>query len=323
MSSGTDAADAVATGQETNPVVPEHGVRQVVRNAVRRLYRELMPLLYGKSNYKLFLQRSFLSLDRRTAAILCSSNVLPGMIRPVPISAPFGKSMLVVAPHQDDELIGCGGAMILQRRAGRGVHVVFTQDGGDEHIADGRTRDEQIAIREAEARAVAQAMGIPEPRFLRSAILTGSDADRVVDELRAEIDRLRVDAVFVPFFLDYNYHHQLTNYILAEALSAASSKPQVFGYEVWGLTVPNVVLNIDEAMEEKRRLLALYPSQMSGKDYIHGVTGLNMFHSLHFGAGDCRYAERFFEMPAAEYIETVRAIRKRMGADGARPPGEY
>lgn len=301
---------------------PRSGVRHVVRNGVRRLYRELMPLLYGRSNYKLFLQRTFHTLDRRTSAILCSTNVLPGIIRPVPITAPFGRSMLVVAPHHDDEIIGCGGAMLLHRRAGRDVHVVFTQDGGDEHAEDGRTREEQVRIREDESRAVAREMDIPEPRFLRSVTLSGTDAERVAAELRAEIERVRADAVFVPFFLDYNYHHQLTNYVVAEALAGSGRQPRVYGYEVWGLTVPNVVLNIDDAIDEKRRLLALYASQMSGKDYVHGVTGLNMFHSLHFGAGDCRYAERFFEMPAAEYVTTVRAIRER-ASDGATTPAAF
>jgi LmbE family N-acetylglucosaminyl deacetylase len=296
---------------------------RVLRNGARRLYRELMPLLYARTNYKLFLQRSFASLDRRAAAILCSTNVLPGLIRPVPIRAPFGKSMLVVAPHQDDEIIGCGGAMLLQKRAGRDVHVVFTQDGGNEHAEDGRTREEQIAIREDEARAVAAAMGIEEPVFLRSIGLAGEDEERLITRLSEELQRTRADAVFTPFFLDYNHDHQLTNYVLAEALARAGARAQIFGYEVWGLTVPNVVLNIDDVQDEKRRLLSMYPSQMSGKDYVHGITGLNMFHSLHFGAGDCRYAERFFEMPAEEFVATVRSIRDRTTSPDQRVPGVF
>ena len=289
-----------------------------MRNALRRLYRELMPLLYGRSNYKLFLSRSLETLDSRVAAILCSTNVLPGLIRPVPIKAPFGRSMLVVAPHQDDEIIGCGGAMILQKRAGRDVHVVFTQDGGDEHAADGRSREDQVAIREDEARAVAGELSIDEPRFLRYRTLVGDEKPPLVADLRSEIERTRADVVFTPFFLDYNYQHQQTNFALAEALAETPRKVRVFGYEVWGLTVPNVVLNIDDVQDEKRRLLSLYASQMSGKDYVHGITGLNMFHSLHFGAGDCRFAERFFEMPSEDFVRVVRSI----GQTVARPePG--
>jgi len=296
---------------------------QTVRLGLRRLYRALMPLLYARTNFKPFIERSFQSLDRRTAAILCSTNVLPGMMRAVPVRAPFGRSMLVVAPHQDDEIIGCGGAMLLQKAAGREVHVVFTQDGGDEHAEDGRTREEQIAIREAESRAVAAAMGIPEPRFLRGVHLTGPEADRLAAELAEEIERVRADTVFTPFFLDYNYHHQLTNYILADALARTARKPQIYGYEVWGLTVPNVVLNIDDVAADKRRLLSLYTSQISGKDYVHAIEGRNMYHSIHFGAGECRFAERFFEIPADEFVQTMGAIRAHMSEPDAGRPAEF
>ncbi|MFC1660043.1 PIG-L deacetylase family protein [Gemmatimonadota bacterium] len=293
---------------------------RMLRDALRRLYRELIPLLYGRTNYKLFLQRSFESLDRRVAAILCSTNVLPALVKPVPIKAPFGRSMLVVAPHQDDEIIGCGGAMLLQRAAGRSVAVVFAQDGGDEHAADGRSRDEQIAIREAEATRVTEAMGNPPPRFLRYVHLTGREMEAAAGDLQREIERTRADVVFTPFFLDHNIHHQLTNFALAEALAQTDLEPRIFGYEVWGLTVPNVILRIDEVQEEKSRLLRYYESQLSGKDYVHGTMGLNMYHSLHFGAGECRFAERYFEMPAEEFIRVVRAIRQEVGGESGLFP---
>jgi len=295
----------------------------MIRNALRRLYRELMPLLYGRTNYKLFLERSLETLDTRSAAILVATNVLPAVVRPVPIRAPFGKSMLVVAPHQDDEIIGCGGAMLLQLRAGGAVAVVFTQDGGDEHAADGRTRDEQIRIRESEAEAVARELEIPLPRFLRHERLIGDEEESLVSELREEIERTRADVVFTPFLLDYNVHHQQTNFALAEALDGAAFQPRVMGYEVWGLTVPNVILNIDEVQAEKSRLLGLYTSQLTGKDYVHGITGLNMFHSLHFGAGECRFAERYFEMPAVDFVRVTRSIRARVTPRGSDVPGPF
>jgi hypothetical protein len=95
------------------------------------------------------------------------------------------------------------------------------------------------------------------------------------------------------------------------------------GYEVWGLTVPNVIVKIDEVHAEKRRLIEFYESQLSGKDYAHGIMGLNMFHSLHFGAGECAYAERFFEMPSPEYVRAVRAVRETVGEARAGVPRAF
>jgi len=282
-----------------------------------------MPLLYGKTNYKLFLQRSFENLDARHAAVVCATNVLPGMIRPVRISAPFGRSMLVVAPHQDDEVIGCGGCMVLQKEAGADLHVVFTQDGGNEHAADGRSREDQVALREREAVRVTEELGIETPRFLRASSMVGEQKEDLVAGLLDELERTRADVVFVPFFLDYNYEHQLTNYALADALERLGRPVKVMGYEVWGLTVPNVIVNIDEVHERKRRLIGYYKSQLSGKDYAHGIMGLNMFHSLHFGAGECRYAERFFEIPSTEYVQVVKSIRREVGEAAPGVPRAY
>jgi len=263
------------------------------------------------------------SLDRRMAVILCSTNVLPAFVRPTPIKPPFGRSLLVVAPHQDDEIIGCGGAMLLQKASGGAVAVVFTQDGGDEHAADGRSRPDQVALREKEANVVAMAMGIQPPRFLRHVHLAGEECKVAAESLRKEIERIKADVVFTPFFLDHNIHHQQTNYALAEALAATALQPRVMGYEVWGLTVPNVILNIDAVQADKARLLRLYRSQISGKDYVHGITGLNMYHSLQFPAGECSFAERFFELPAAEYVRVVRTIRQAALLPGSPEPGVF
>ena len=219
--------------------------------------------------------------------------------------------MLVVAPHQDDEIIGCGGAMLLQKKTGMRVSVIFTQDGGDEHQADGRSREEQKAIRNQEARLVAMEMGIEEPRFLGYGRLNGEMNGNVANDLRAEIKGAKADVIFTPFILDHNIHHRLTNYALAEAIKGDTLHPKIIGYEVWALTIPNIILNIDTVMSEKQRLLSLYKSQLTGKDYLNGITGLNMYHSMNFGAGECRFAERFFEMPAEVFIRVMSRIRKK------------
>jgi LmbE family N-acetylglucosaminyl deacetylase len=280
----------------------------LLRDFMRRLYRELVPVIYGRSKYKLFMHSTFAALDERTRSILCATNVLPTIFKPVPIKAPFGKSMLVIAPHQDDEIIGCGGAMLQQIKTKNKVHVVFTHDGGDDYIADGNSRAEQAEMRNQEARTVAKEMGIEEPKFLMYERLDREMNKRLANDIRKEIKRVAADVIFTPFILDPNIHHRLTNYALAKAIKDDETRPKIIGYEVWALTIPNIIVNIDEVMREKQRLLGIYKSQLSGKDYLNGITGLNMYHSMNFGAGECRFAERFFEMPAVEFVRVMRRI---------------
>lgn len=280
------------------------------RYYARRLYREFMPWIFARRNYKLFLQRSFETLELRHQATICAGNALSGFIRPIPLRAPFGRRVLVVAPHHDDEVIGAGGVILMQRRRGGEAHVVFTQDGGDEHAEDGRSREEQVEIREAEAMEAARILDLSSPpTFLRMETLQGHDQPALADALEARIRETRADLVLSPFLLDYNHHHQLTNYALAEALRRLDQPPRVWGYEVWGLAIANVIVNIDEVAEEKFRALAAYQSQLAGRDYIQGVRGLNMFHGSSLGAGECRFAERFFEIPGEDFSRVVGTIR--------------
>jgi len=273
----------------------------------------LVPYIYSKSNYKLFLHRELAELSKEVKAIVCAMDIFPNIIRPIPIKAPFGKSALVIAPHQDDEIIGCGGAMVLHRKTGNDLHVVFIQDGGDEHEEDGLSRDELIHIRETEALKVSGELGIPAPIFLRHPKLI----DNIIKEIAISLEEIiltnKIDVIFAPFFFDYNKDHRVTAVALAEAISNMQQKPKILNYEVWGLCIPNVVVNIDSVIENKIRLLSYYVSQLSGTDYINCTIGLNMYHSKTFGAGECKYAERFFEIPGEDYVQVIDKIRFNQG----------
>ncbi len=81
-----------------------------------------------------------------------------------------GASPMVLAPHPDDESLGCGGMIAAACEAGTPPVVVFVTDGAASHPGSRRfgataRRD----IREQEARRAAAALGLAEDRlvFLR------------------------------------------------------------------------------------------------------------------------------------------------------------
>src|ERR1700733_997679 len=47
--------------------------------------------------------------------------------------APQARKILVVAPHPDDESLGCGGLISLSAQAGSSVYIVFVTDGAASH----------------------------------------------------------------------------------------------------------------------------------------------------------------------------------------------
>lgn len=279
----------------------------MLRLSLRRLYRLAIPFFGGRKQFKLFMNTTLGDIDLRMLSLASSVDYFAAFVRPVVVKAPFGKSMLVIAPHQDDEAIGCGGALIQQLRSGNAAAIVMLQDGADGHEELGMTRQALTDLRNEESRRAAAAVGLESPLFLGHASLAAS-VIQASEQVRAIIVERKVDAVFVPFVLDAHPDHRTANRILAEALKSVPWNVRVFGYEVWGMCVPNVILVIDDVIDDKVRMLSCFTWANKAVDYAHSTRGLNMFHSRMLGAGECRFAERFFEVPRQEYIELVERI---------------
>jgi LmbE family N-acetylglucosaminyl deacetylase len=280
----------------------------MIRNYLRRAYRTMLPVLYSRSQFKLFLKAALGDIDLRVQSLASHTDFFSTFIRPIPIQAPFGKSVLVVAPHQDDEAIGCGGAVALQVQNGNAAAIVILQDGADGHEELGLTRAALTEMRNEESRRAAAVLKIDPPYFLNHANLAASIEEATGELHRILIER-KVDAVFTPFVLDGHPDHRTANYILAGALKRVSGNVRVLGYEVWGLTVPNVLVNIDQAIDAKIKMLSCFTFANKAVDYVHTTKGLNMYRSRLLGAGECQYAECFFEIPRQEFIDLAERVR--------------
>src|SRR5437879_1020111 len=86
-------------------------------------------------------------------------------IQPTSRNGGAAKRVFVISPHPDDESIGCGGAIRSHVVCGASVRVVFLTSG--ENGGHGRSAEETIRIREAEARVAAQVFGVEDVDFRR------------------------------------------------------------------------------------------------------------------------------------------------------------
>jgi LmbE family N-acetylglucosaminyl deacetylase len=280
----------------------------MIRQYIRHAWRAILPLLYARTRFKLFLKASFADIDLRVQQLASVADYFSPLVRPIPIRAPFGGAMLVIAPHQDDEIIGCGGALALQVRAGRAAFVVILQDGADGHDELGMTRQDLAALRNEESRRAVAQLRIEAPLFLGYADLN-ANLRPAAEQLRRIIVDRQADAIFAPFMFDGHPHHRAANYILAEALRNIDWNVRVFGYEVWGLTIPNVIVVIDDVIEQKLAMLACFDFANKAVDYVRSTEGLNMYRSRLLASGMCKYAECFFEIPRQEYVELTDRVR--------------
>jgi len=283
-----------------------------IRNYLKQLQQLAITIGFSRSRYRFFLKSSIAGIDEKSRRLIAATDYYGTDIRPISTAAPFGQSMLVLAPHQDDEAIGCGGAMALQVESGGRLTTVVLQDGGSEHLAVNMTRDALTQLRNQESTNAAAVLGLPAPTFLNLQSLSASHVD-AVNFLRRLIAEQRVDAIFTPHILDDHIDHRSTNLILADALCGISHDVRVFGYEVWGLAVPNVIVPIDRVVHKKMDMLRCFPFANSAVDYLNATIGLNMYRSRLLPVDEAKYAECFFEINKTDFIDMVSSVISQRG----------
>jgi LmbE family N-acetylglucosaminyl deacetylase len=101
---------------------------------------------------------------------------------------PCGSRCLVLAPHPDDETLGCGGTIAALTSSGVDVHVVIATDGtGSDRL--GRRPEIVRTVRRREALAACRVLGVPEEHVTFLDFPDGQLAG-YTDELVACIDGL-------------------------------------------------------------------------------------------------------------------------------------
>ena len=147
--------------------------------------------------------------------------------------------LVVVAPHPDDDVLGCGGSLAAAAAAGFDVAVVYVTDGSASHIGSPAYPPERLRdVRECEARAALAILGVQrKPRFLRIADGTvaslGPDqADAIVAAIDEMIGEAGHPLVMGPWIRDFHADHLA---VAALVRRASSRRPAatLLEYAVW------------------------------------------------------------------------------------------
>jgi LmbE family N-acetylglucosaminyl deacetylase len=208
------------------------------------------------------------------------------------------EKVLVVAPHPDDETIGCGGMICLHRQRGDPVAIVFLTSG--EKGLDGIPEETVRSIREAEARAAGQVLGVEGIVFLRLPDLAvGDHIEHGGEKLRRVLETQQPDLIYVPHPADAHPDHEAALPLVRAAragVSGGSTRLELRGYEVWSpMTRYGWVEDISAVMRQKLRAIRCYPSQLRVMRYDRAIRGLNRYRGV-LGAGS-RFAEAFQYLP--------------------------
>jgi len=232
-----------------------------------------------------------------------------------------GAKVLVLAPHPDDETIGCGGALALHRAHGDPVKVLVLTDGALAEGPDAGGPD-YIALREQEARAALAILGIEEVEFWRLADRALAADATTVARLVAALEAYRPTLLYVPSPLEPHPDHAAAAQLVWSAIRQTTIPVSLCLYEV-GLPIrPNTLLDITPVLSQKERALTCYASQLTLNDYKAKILGLNRYRSYTLPA-HVTHAEAFWRLTSEEARTTsLNLIRWQMAgtAETAAPP---
>lgn len=214
------------------------------------------------------------------------------------------KKVLVLAPHPDDDIIGCGGTLYRYHLMGSEIAVVYMTDGRKGN--NRHKEDDLIFIRQNEARSASRIIGIDRLIFLDNRDAGLAASPKTVTELSEILSDYKPEAVFLPFFMDNHCDHRATSQIF---FLAARSFPSCmcYSYGIWTpLPTFNIMSDITTCLQTKILALQEHKSQLEDVDFTEAVKGISRYHSAMSG-GD-GYAEIFIACPVKEYQRLGKAI---------------
>ncbi len=164
-------------------------------------------------------------------------------LHPSGMVATFGATV-VVAPHPDDESLGCGGLLALLATFGNSAHVIVMTDGARSHPNSHSYPGTRLAaVREREMLDALSALGLPSAaaHFLRypdcGLPVAGTPAfEEAAQRLRELLVRLAPETLLVPWRRDPHCDHEATWNLLRAAAADLSARPRCLEYPVWAWT---------------------------------------------------------------------------------------
>lgn len=244
---------------------------------------------------------------------------------PYHLSPPPGGKVVVLAPHPDDETLGCGGTIHLLIGTRKKVKVIFLTSGDkgdpDQEACPIPCNSEErgatpvtdyARIREKEAERALRVLGVSEYEFLRF-------PDRGVyehyeDALRMLLENVAsfgADTIYSPSMVELNPDHRAAAALSMEVQRKSVERPyrhddmaapvKVVFYEVTTPLRPNILVDISSAYGRKKRAMKRYKSQLRVRDYLGHIKALNTIRAL--------------TVDGPQYVEAFWCIERPLGSE--------
>jgi len=191
-----------------------------------------------------------------------------------------GKRVLVLAPHPDDETLGCGGSIAIHATAGDPVKVVFLTNGSQGDSKCQFDCSDYVHLRRMEATAACDLLGVSDIEFWNYQDRSLSGTQGVLFQLIDLLDSYKPDMVYVPSPLEFHPDHRAACFLIYSAVQTGCHELDIAFYEINQPLYINTLVDISGVAEKKKNAICAYQSQLSQLPYDKIILGLNHFRCL-------------------------------------------
>ena len=181
--------------------------------------------------------------------------------------------VLVIAPHPDDETLGCGGSLLKHKTDGDSLSWLVATRGHEPQWSA-----ELLEQKESEISAVAAAYGFDKTFRLNfpTIKLDTIPLDEIIVAIRNAISDAAPDCVYLNHFGDVHSDHRVvfeaTMSVLKPFYNSRHGVKRVLSYEILSSTdampphlarafVPNVFTDVTDFLKKKLEIMSLYESE--------------------------------------------------------------
>jgi len=215
--------------------------------------------------------------------------------------------VLVVAPHPDDEVFGCGGMLAWHTRGGASVRVLVVSDGT---AGDPGALERDIAKKRIEeSLAAGSELGVRDYRFLGFADGKVDDAADLAARLFAEIEAFDPDLVYGPSAQELHPDHRATARGLVAALERGRERRvRLFGVNVQ--VTANVLFDVTPVYAAKRAAIRCLASQLAYMDLLAKSEAADRARTVNVEDPRLEFVEGFAELST----RALALLERSMGA---------
>tara|TARA_B100002019_G_scaffold283410_1_gene289789 strand:+ start:124 stop:783 length:660 start_codon:yes stop_codon:yes gene_type:complete len=207
-------------------------------------------------------------------------------------------NVLVVSPHADDEVIGCGGTLLNHSQQGNKVSWILMTDVSQESSFKKKRTMQIDKIKKR----------LKIKKFinfsLKPSSLKFSMDSQIIDKIKMEIKKINPNIIYLPYMHDIHTDHYFTTRYFLSCLKwfRQKSVKKILCYETvsetnlnfnLGKFSPNYYVDISKNFNKKLQLLKIYKSEVKKHPFPRSVDSVTALNKIRGSESGYKFAESF------------------------------